>query len=148
MLANSRCAARSTPRWGPQTAANHNQIAKTCNSQTALVSLFRRFRQGLGVLPSWTLRVRVASPAVQVRRRVEVRMSPSEVHRRFIAFDPEKGFPFGPSLFYICLQCGETLPSLPADAEHCRCRNIMIDSGRLSVQDESKMRLFEKDTPP
>lgn len=65
---------------------------------------------------------------------------------RYMQFDPNEGYPVGDNLFYECLSCGETVPSLPPDSTHCRCRNIMIDVdyGRISIQDHSLIRLYSK----
>lgn len=69
-------------------------------------------------------------------------------HRKYICFDESKGFPAGPKLYYMCLICGETLPSIAADATYCDCRNVMFDIGRIKIQDISKVRLFETDDSP
>jgi len=68
----------------------------------------------------------------------------SNLTRNYYHFDPSKGYPAGSNLYYECLRCGDTVPSLPNDSIHCSCRNIMIDAdyGRIKIQDHSKAKLF------
>ena len=63
----------------------------------------------------------------------------------FIDFDPKKGFPAQKGLFYECGICNDDIPALPDNSIACSCRNILIDvdAGRISVKDESKIRLFK-----
>ena len=63
-----------------------------------------------------------------------------------VEFDPRQGFPAGKFLFYECGICGDTMPSMPDRTTACACRNVVIDvdAGRISVKDESKLRLFEE----
>ena len=60
------------------------------------------------------------------------------------AFDPTKQYPAEKNLFYDCLVCGNTIPSLPRRNVSCKCRNIQIDagSGRIEIRDHAKVRLF------
>lgn len=64
--------------------------------------------------------------------------------KTYISFDPSTGYPAGSNLYYECLRCGESIPSLPDDSVVCRCRNISIDIdyGRVSVEDHNLMRVF------
>ena len=66
--------------------------------------------------------------------------------KHYIQFDPSEGYPARYDLFYECLRCGETIPSLPPDSTHCKCRNIMIDAdyGRIKIQDHSQVRLYSE----
>ena len=63
--------------------------------------------------------------------------------RSYHSFDPSSGYPAGSALFYECLKCGVTVPSLPKESTHCRCRNIMIDAeyGRIKIRDHTRVRL-------
>lgn len=67
--------------------------------------------------------------------------------RKYLNFDPSKGYILGPNIFYECLRCGDVLPSQPEDGLGCSCRNIFIDvdAGRISVKDDSLLKIFEKD---
>jgi hypothetical protein len=62
----------------------------------------------------------------------------------YIPFDPSVGYPFGDDLFYECLKCGTSIPSLPEDWVECACRNIQIDAGfgRVAVKDHQLMKIF------
>jgi hypothetical protein len=62
----------------------------------------------------------------------------------YVDFDPEVRYPVASDRYWECLQCGMTLPSIPPDACHCLRRNIMLDIGRVKVQDHSKAKLFRK----
>lgn len=64
--------------------------------------------------------------------------------RTYLTFDPSKGYPVSEHLWYECLRCGQSIPSLPLASTHCTCRNIMcdVDAGRLSVQDHDAYRLY------
>jgi hypothetical protein len=68
----------------------------------------------------------------------------STSQRSYVPFDPRSGYPTGDNLYYECTICGDTLPSLPEDGIGCSCRNIFIDvdAGRMSVRDDSKIKLF------
>lgn len=61
-----------------------------------------------------------------------------------MAFDPAAGYPAGASIEYECTRCGATVPSQPANADACSCRNIVVDgdAGRVSVQDHAAMRVY------
>ena len=58
--------------------------------------------------------------------------------------NPDHGYPFGALVFYECSQCGTILRSRPRVNAGCRCGNLFIDLdyGRLSVTDESQLRIF------
>jgi len=64
----------------------------------------------------------------------------------FIDFNPKDGFPAKKGLFYECGVCGDDIPSLPDHSTACSCRNIIIDTdaGRISVKNESWIKLFKK----
>lgn len=64
--------------------------------------------------------------------------------RKYIQFDPTKGYPVGDNIFYECGECGGVIPSKPQDGIGCSCRNIFIDvdAGRVSIKDSSKFRVF------
>jgi len=65
--------------------------------------------------------------------------------RRYRAFDPKKGYPFGPQWSYECLLCHDILPSLPPEYVSCRCGNIRIDVGyaRIAIKDDNQAKLIE-----
>jgi hypothetical protein len=62
-----------------------------------------------------------------------------------LRFDPKKGYPVGPNLFYRCKFCGEVVPSQPADSMGCKCRNIFIDIdyARISIKRDCDIELLE-----
>jgi len=64
--------------------------------------------------------------------------------RQYVEWDPRKGYPAGPDLFYECGLCGDVIPSLPENADACRCGNVSVDAdaGRVSVRDNEKLRIF------
>jgi len=64
---------------------------------------------------------------------------------KVIQFDPKKGYPTGPNLFYHCKSCGDVVPSTPNDSVGCKCKNIFIDVdyARISVKQASNIELFE-----
>lgn len=66
--------------------------------------------------------------------------------RNYLGFDSLRAYPRGKSVFYECEKCGDTIPSYPDDGIVCSCRNIFIDvdAGRVSVEDETKLKIFEK----
>lgn len=47
-------------------------------------------------------------------------------------------------LWYQCLDCGESIPSQPADSTQCRCGNVHIDVGyiRLGVDRPARARVI------
>lgn len=65
---------------------------------------------------------------------------------KFIRFDPKKGYPVGPTLFYRCKLCGEVIPSKPDGSIGCSCGNVFIDVdyARVSVKREKDIELLEK----
>lgn len=69
---------------------------------------------------------------------------------REISFDPKKGYPDGPHLFYKCLVCHEILPSNPRDNVACRCRNIQIypHDDRMGIHNPNKALLLEEPGHP
>lgn len=64
---------------------------------------------------------------------------------KYIEFDSASGYPSGSFVFYECIKCGGILPSLPDRGIGCSCRNIFIDvdAGRISIKDDSLLRIFE-----
>lgn len=71
-------------------------------------------------------------------------MPADNFNREYLTLNPEEGYPIGSDLFYECLTCNETVPSMPRGNAHCKCRNIMldVDFGRISIRDNSKIKLF------
>ena len=67
-------------------------------------------------------------------------------NRKYIEFDPSKGYPASGLLFYECLLCGGIVLSWPAKSISCRCLNIRVDPsyGRMAVNDPAKIRLFSR----
>lgn len=53
----------------------------------------------------------------------------------------EKGIPCAKNIFYLCLTCQKTIPSLPDKYVVCKCGNISvdIDGGRGGAKNSSKM---------
>lgn len=66
--------------------------------------------------------------------------------RKYLTFDPTKGYPAAANIFYECLSCGGVVPSMPDDSLCCSCRNVCIDidAGRVSVKDDAKLKIFTK----
>ena len=66
--------------------------------------------------------------------------------KQYINFDPEKGYLVGMDLFYECLICGDSVPSIIPEKSHCWCLNISMDVeyGRINVGYESKIRLYQQ----
>lgn len=66
--------------------------------------------------------------------------------RVYLNFNPAEGYPVGPSTFYECSKCGDVIPSNPVEGTGCTCRNIFVDvdAGRISVRDDSKMKVFKE----
>lgn len=66
------------------------------------------------------------------------------IDRKYIVFDPSKGYPAGTSVRYECGICGDTVASMPENAAACKCRNLIVDSdaGRIAVKDSSKMKAY------
>lgn len=66
--------------------------------------------------------------------------------RSYLNFDPVAGYPAGPDIFYECSKCGGVIPSEPKDGIGCSCRNIFIDvdAGRVSIRDDSMMKIFKE----
>jgi hypothetical protein len=64
--------------------------------------------------------------------------------KQYIPVDLNQGYPAGDEIYYECGICGDDVPSIPAHAVACRCRNIIVDvdAGRVSVKDPSKFRAF------
>lgn len=50
------------------------------------------------------------------------------------------------NLFYRCLNCKETIPSIPKDNIGCKCGNIYIDLDywRLAIKDYSSFQVVKK----
>ena len=66
--------------------------------------------------------------------------------KKYVNFNPAQGFPAGKTIFYECSLCNEVIQSIPVNAASCKCGNITVDSdaGRVSVKDESHLRVFKK----
>ena len=49
-------------------------------------------------------------------------------------------------IFYRCMECGEVIPSIPADNIGCKCGNVFIDKDcwRLIVVNLSKLEVVRK----
>lgn len=64
--------------------------------------------------------------------------------RKYIEFDPAKGWPAGSFLYYECMICGSIVNSMKDGT--CACRNLYIDAsaGRMGAKDVGKVRLFEE----
>ena len=63
-----------------------------------------------------------------------------------VRFDPRKGWPTGPDLFYVCPDCLDVLPATPADSTQCSCKGIMIDIdyGRFRARNEGGVVLLRR----
>lgn len=61
-----------------------------------------------------------------------------------IYLDVRGGYPAGADIFYECGICGESVLSMPPDAEACSCRNIIVDAdaGRVSVKDAGRFKVY------
>jgi len=68
-----------------------------------------------------------------------------KANRRYVDFDPKRGYPAGASLYFECGRCGSVLKSLPEDSVVCSCGNIAIDVdyGRVSVKEHGEFKVFE-----
>jgi len=62
----------------------------------------------------------------------------------YVKFDVSRGYPAGDNLYYQCLCCGDSIPSLPKDSVACSCGGIAIDVdyGRVHVDDPDQLRAF------
>lgn len=67
---------------------------------------------------------------------------------RSVRFDPQRGYPVGPQLYYRCKTCDVVLPSQPPDGMSCKCGNIFIDSdyARIAVIRDNDIELLEADS--
>lgn len=68
------------------------------------------------------------------------------VSRRYLTIQALFGYPAAADIFYECGNCGDAIPSRPANAAACTCRNIVVDAdaGRVSVRDKSKFKAFRE----
>lgn len=68
--------------------------------------------------------------------------------RKYLSFDPSKGYPAGENVYYECSLCGNILPSRPEENLACSCFNVVIDieAGRLSVKDHKNFKAFIDDS--
>ena len=64
--------------------------------------------------------------------------------RKYIDFDARAGYPTGTQIRYECGVCGDVLPSMPAHAVACKCRNVIVDvdAGRVAVKDAGMLKAF------
>ncbi len=64
----------------------------------------------------------------------------------YLNFDHDAGYPAGDDIYYECLLCGESIPSVPSDHIGCRCGNVVVDVdyGRLSVGDLPHFKIYRK----
>jgi hypothetical protein len=64
--------------------------------------------------------------------------------RTYIADDFRGGYPAGEDIFYECLLCNSSVPSMPRNAAACQCRNVIVDSdaGRVAVKNADRMRAY------
>jgi len=65
--------------------------------------------------------------------------------RQYIEFDPGLGYPTGENVYYECLNCKMSIPSIPKVSLGCLCKNILIDLeyGRLSIKDHEKFEAYK-----
>ena len=49
-------------------------------------------------------------------------------------------FPAGAGLYYDCLACGVTLPSISELGAICKCGNLAVEAGRVYLGLESQFR--------
>lgn len=52
----------------------------------------------------------------------------------------------GPTIYYFCLKCGDTVESAPRNAARCSCRNINVDAdaGRISIKDFALAKMCKR----
>jgi len=64
--------------------------------------------------------------------------------KKYINFDPTKGYPVGLDVYFECCLCRGTLQSLPKHSVACKCRNIIVDvdAGRIAVKDIAQIKAF------
>ncbi len=65
-------------------------------------------------------------------------------NKNYLAIDVAKGYPAGDKIRYECLLCGDSIPSKPAHAVACSCRNIIVDvdAGRVAVKDNNRFKAY------
>ena len=65
-------------------------------------------------------------------------------NKNYLDIDTANGYPAGEKIWYECLICGVTLPSIPPHSIACTCRNVIVDvdAGRVSVKDLSRFKAF------
>jgi hypothetical protein len=66
--------------------------------------------------------------------------------RHYIKPDFKKGYPGDKNIFYECQICKDIINSCPSESVECKCGNVMIDVGfgRMAINDESKVKVFEE----
>lgn len=62
--------------------------------------------------------------------------------KREFAQDGSRWFPAGTGLYYDCLVCGVTLPSIAEQGAICKCGNLAVESGRVYLGLESRFRAY------
>lgn len=67
--------------------------------------------------------------------------------RNYLSGSFSSGYPAGEAIFYECTLFGKVLQSMPAHSMACTCRNIVVDSdsGRVSVKEKDKFKVFSTD---
>lgn len=61
-----------------------------------------------------------------------------------VAFDPAKGWPTGPQLYYECGICHDIVPSTPPTSMSCSCGNVAVDIeyGRCGAMNPKRVQLL------
>lgn len=105
---------------------------------------------GLGIF-TWLTVVWGGKRAVSWLEKVKTAKEKAERERRqYQAFDSTKQYPASKDLFYECLVCGNTIPSLPKKTTTCKCHNITVhaDSGGVEIRVGAKVKLFSRSHAP
>lgn len=76
-------------------------------------------------------------------KRQTERMKSEKARRVYQPFDLKESFPAGDHLYYECLVCGNTLPSVVKKQVSCKCRNIAINAtGDPTIQNQKRVKVF------
>ena len=67
-------------------------------------------------------------------------------NRLYQDFNPDQEYPAKENLYYECLTCGNSIPSMSKSGVSCKCRNITIGaiSHRPTIQNLDKVKLFSR----